>query len=369
MSKKNITYVFTGNRKSKFETQNIQAKEFYYGITELDKEQYNLEIIEPKKRSNLKNIFLYVFDKLMNKFVSLPFYTLKFVNFKNLKTFINSDHIFVVNESAGCSVLPLIIINNLFKKNKIYLFVMGLYSKNLKYPNLMFLHHFFLRSIYKRFDFLFFLGKGELRKAKQFHDSSEKLVYFPFHLDTQFWSTDNLNLSRNDQIIFVGNDGNRNVSLLIDIAKSLPSYKFLFISQIEELKYLNIPNVRVIFGKWGSDKITDSHIREYYKKSKLCIIPLKETNQPSGQSVTLQSLSIGVPVVISKTEGFWDLKNFVDNKNIIFCENKLDIWVDKIKNLYNDNKSLNELSTNGKSVVLENYNLELLKSRISQYIN
>lgn len=366
MTKKNITYIFTGNRKNNFETRQIQSKEFYYGITELDVKKFNLNIIEPIKN---KNFFLYMVDRLLNKFVSLPFYTAKFFNIKNLKTFLNSDHVIVVNESAGCSVLPLVIIAKMFKKTKVNLFVMGLYSKKLRYPSLKFLHDFFIRSIYKRYDYLFFLGKGEYNKANKFHNFGSKLVYFPFHIDTEFWSVDSLNLSQNNQIIFIGNDGNRNVNLLIDIAKALPMYNFLFVSQIEELKNLNLPNVRVIFGKWGSSEISDSDIREYYKNSRLCIIPLKETTQPSGQSVALQSLSIGVPVIISETEGFWDHANFVNNENIIFCENKLEIWLSKIQELYGDKEALNDLSKNGKSVVLKNYNLDLLKKHLVKYIN
>lgn len=369
MSKKNITYIFTGNRKNNFQTGKIQSKEFYYGITELDINKFNLKIIEPIKRAKFKKIFLYVIDRFLNKFVNLPFYTAKFFNIKNLKTFFRSDHIFVVNESAGCSVLPLVIITKIFRKTKVYLFVMGLYSKKLKYPRLRFLHNFFLKSIYKRYDYLFFLGKGELEKAKKIHKFNKKLVHFPFYIDTKFWSSDSLDLSQNNQIIFIGNDGNRNVSLLFEIAKSLPSYNFLFVSQIKELKNVNLPNVRVVFGKWGSSDISDSVIKEYYENSKICIIPLKESTQPSGQSVTLQSLSIGVPVIISKTEGFWDHENFLDSKNITFCENKLEMWVDKIEELYSDNNLLNNLSKNGRNVVLKNYNLDLLKKRLVEYIN
>ena len=132
---------------------------------------------------------------------------------------------------------------------------------------------------------------------------------------------------------------------------------------------MNLPNVKVIFGKWGSSEITDSDIKEYYENSKICIIPLKESTQPSGQSVALQSLSVGVPVIISKTEGFWDHENFFDGKNITFCENKLEIWIKKIEELYSDNRLLNNLSNNGKSVVLKNYNLDLLKKRLMEYIN
>ena len=49
-----------------------------------------------------------------------------------------------------------------------------------------------------------------------------------------------------------------------------------------------------------------------------CVYSFKNSTQPSGQSVSLQCMSVGVPVLISKTDGFWDYDLFKDNKNIFF---------------------------------------------------
>ena len=68
-------------------------------------------------------------------------------------------------------------------------------------------------------------------------------------------------------------------------------------------------------------------IKEFYKKARLTILPIKNTLQPSGQSVALQSISMGVPVIITETMGFWDFTNFKNNKNILFVENnKVETW-------------------------------------------
>ena len=64
----------------------------------------------------------------------------------------------------------------------------------------------------------------------------------------------------------------------------------------------------MINGSWNDETISDAEIREIYEKSRLTIVPLKNSIQPSGQSVTLQSLSVGTPVIITKTDGFWDEK-------------------------------------------------------------
>ena len=68
----------------------------------------------------------------------------------------------------------------------------------------------------------------------------------------------------------------------------------------------------------GSEEISDSDLRDLYLESKLSIIPLKESFQPSGQSVALQSMSLGIPVMITDTQGFWQKDIFLDNENIIY---------------------------------------------------
>ena len=63
---------------------------------------------------------------------------------------------------------------------------------------------------------------------------------------------------------------------------------------------IDLQNVKVIPGYWGNESLTDSELKDIYLNSILSIIPLKST-QPSGQSVALQCMSLGIPVLITKT--------------------------------------------------------------------
>ena len=47
---KSITYVYSGGRSENYFKDNILAKDFYYGITEFDKEKYKINIIEFQKK-------------------------------------------------------------------------------------------------------------------------------------------------------------------------------------------------------------------------------------------------------------------------------------------------------------------------------
>ena len=132
----------------------------------------------------------------------------------------------------------------------------------------------------------------------------------------QILEKSNLDLNKNKKILFIGNDGNRDFELLIKIAKGLPEYNFIFVSSNELLLKEELKNVQLIKGNWSNSKISDSQILEIYSQARLTILPLKNTYQPSGQSVALQSMSTGIPVLISRTNGFWDNVNYVNKENI-----------------------------------------------------
>ena len=86
---------------------------------------------------------------------------------------------------------------------------------------------------------------------------------------------------------------------------------------------------------------------EIYSKAKLVILPLINTFQPSGQSVALQAMSVGIPVMISFTDGFWDINKYSNYENIIFIKNNsTDTWINTINDVYKDPELIEIISKN-----------------------
>ena len=365
---KNITYIFTENRKSNYYNETIQAREFYYGLTSFNKSEYNIEIIEFDYTKKLINFPLRILDEFIRRFLSLPFYSAQLFSFKNIKILSKTDHLIMVPESSGCSSLILLIFFKKLFNFKAHLFVMGLYSKKIRFKQFTKLHFFIIKVLVKLLDNVFFLGKSELSKAINIHKKQNKLNYFPFSIDTSFWDTNKIDLEKNLQIIFVGNDGNRNEDLLIEIATKLDKYNFTFVSQLPRLKNLNLPNVDVISGKWGDENLDDNALKEIYLNSRLCILPLKNSTQPSGQSVSLQCMSLGIPVMISKTDGFWDPDKFVDESNILMIENNTKEWVKNIESSFSNLNKLNSISQEAKKTVKDDFNLNEFYKRLIEFI-
>jgi len=367
---RNITYIFIRGRKDKITNNDIQARDFFYGLPFIDNKIYEVNIIEFENTDSVFNYIFRFLDKVMSRIFSLPFYSSKIVNFDNFKTLKKTDHLILVSESTAFSVLPILIILKIVKRIKVSLFVMGMYSKKLRFKRAKKIHLGIIKFLTLYIDNIFFLGKGELEIAKKIHRKKQNIHYFPFSIDTEFWTLEEkLDLDKNKNIIFVGNDGNRDINLLESVARNLPKYEFVFVSNLKEVNNIKLPNVKIHKGAWGSNLITDTDLRKIYSEARLAIIPLKESTQPSGQSVALQAMSLGIPVIISDTEGFWDREAFIDEVELFFVKNNsLDGWVQCINEKYNDIELLKKISYNSKNKINNYFNLEKFNKKLIDFI-
>ena len=204
-------------------------------------------------------------------------------------------------------------------KANISFFVMGLYNKKPK-PGMFFrIRNIILRLLHSVVDNIIFLGEGEFNHAiRNYPYLLEKSHLLPFMVDYSFWNTETTPSALKDGILFVGNDSNRDFNLLVNIAKEYPEIRFTFITKKFMFKKPDLNNVDFIDGSWGNQMISDKELKSMYNKSKITIIPLNNSYQPSGQSVALQSMCVGTPVLITNTDGFWDKENFNDKEEILF---------------------------------------------------
>ncbi len=183
----------------------------------------------------------------------------------------------------------------------------------------------------------------------------EKIHNIPFGVDIDFWEKKEINNIKKNSLLFIGNDLNRDYGFLINLVKKLPEIDFKIISKRFTKNELSFQNVELISGDWHSDKLTDQKIRELYSNSTITLIPLKNSIQPSGQSVCLQSMACQTPVIMTKTIGFWNPKNLLDELDIILLEPNVDVWVDEITKLMNDEKLRSKLSQNALEKVKSKY--------------
>ena len=364
-----LTYVFGAGRIERLNSINEQPDDFFYGYKYFEK-KYKTNIIEMKFPSEKRNIKKYI-DKILRKLTKLPIYLGDIATYDNFKILKSSNKILLTSELLALSLLPFLLIIRIFRKIDIYIIVMGLFGR--KTPNYInkFFQFLFIRLIIFISSNIFFLGKGEIENIDhKWLRHKHKFTFLPFSIDFDFWKVDkDYSLQNRNQILFIGNDGKRDYKLAQDIASKLPEIEFTFITAQIENENLTTKNINLIKGKWNENYISDNLIKDFYTKSRLTIVPLKESTQPSGQSVTLQSMAAKCPVLISETEGFWDLDKFTNQSNIVFIKNNnLDGWLSVIKKTYEDESFLKKLSHTGFNLIKDEYNLDKFNTKLDSII-
>jgi len=155
-------------------------------------------------------------------------------------------------------------------------------------------------------------GESELDAMRStFRIAPERIGVAPFGVDTAFWCP--ADDGRDGFVLAVGNDGRRDYGCLVAAAQRVRS-------PIRILTRMALPDplpagVERIAGHWR-DGVSDEALRDLYRRASCVVIPLRDALQPSGQSVCLQAMACGTPVVMSETRGLWDRERLRDGETL-----------------------------------------------------
>ncbi len=166
-----------------------------------------------------------------------------------------------------------------------------------------------------RLDHAFFFGPADREFAiRNYGLSSVSSSVIGFGVDTDFWRP-MPDVPASDFVVAIGQDHNRDYDLLAKAPGGHPT-------RIITRQKLAIPpgadHVTTSTGDYfTSDSMTDADLRRLYNSAVAVIVPLRDVHQPSGYSVTLQAMSCGKPVILSKIKGLWDRELLVDGENCL----------------------------------------------------
>ncbi len=157
-------------------------------------------------------------------------------------------------------------------------------------------------------------GESELSPILDTFPKVENNVHVnQFGVDTTFWTPGPF--TESGYILAVGNDGRRDYDTLVQAATKLPWNVILLTSN--PLPPLP-PNVKQMASSY-TQGITDIRLRDLYRGARCVVVPLHPTLQPSGQSVTLQAMACGKPVVLTKTQGIWSQHTVRDGETLLLA--------------------------------------------------
>lgn len=174
-----------------------------------------------------------------------------------------------------------------------------------------------LNSMLLRRSWNMLYGEGEVEPVRQmFRVPTERLHVNQFGVDTRFWHPSE-QAGESGYVLAVGNDVRRDYQLLLRLAEQTEQ-KFVIVTR-QDLGELP-PHVQQVRGDWHAQALSDAGLRELYRKALVVITPLKESVQPSGQSVCLQAMACGKPVILTKTTGLWSEGMMRDNDNVLLVQ-------------------------------------------------
>ncbi len=358
---KSVAYFFQGGRTERLDSSVDYAKEMFYGFHYFQNNYENVIIKEfESHKSRIRRLFFLIIEKRLRSFLKLPLYWSFLVNRENYKIIKKSDYCVFSSNRIGCSALPMLLVAKLFKsKNTSLSFILGLFSRKPRFFLFEVLQSGYIHLFLRYIDKFIFLSEGEFNYAvAKYPKLINKFNLLPFAVDLDLWKFNESSKEKNN-ILFVGNDGFRDFDLAENLSHSFIDLNFVYVSEFIKPESINTNNSKILKGSWGNPGVSDIELRDEYYKAKLTIIPLKESLQPSGQSVALQSLACGTPVLITKTEGFWDKKNFKNKKNIFFAENnKIESWTKLIQSIINESEEeLNQVVMESRNLIEDKYSL------------
>ena len=215
---------------------------------------------------------------------------------------------------------------------------------------------------------IFFLGRPEMALfVETFPELEPRCAFTPFPVDTGFWHLAETK-ETDGYLLFVGKDALRDVDLLLAIARAMPEQRFRCVTPLLAGRLLP-PNVEVIDSDWYGQAVTDREMRELYRRCRLLILPLRETHQPSGQSVAQQAMACGRVVVMSRISGLWlDELADGDQLRLIDCPTP-EAWRGVITRQLNDAEATAAIERRAAAFVRQHLRTDLFARMLLEHLS
>jgi glycosyltransferase involved in cell wall biosynthesis len=156
-------------------------------------------------------------------------------------------------------------------------------------------------------------GPGELPELLALGGLDRRVHVLGFGVDTGFWTPGEESRSR--EVLAIGNDGRRDWATLVEAAAAISAPVRILTARTPPARLPG--NVTWEEADWHRRVLSDADVRAAYRSAAVVVVPLLDSIQPSGQSVALQGMACGAPVVLTRTRGLWAPEELRDGVNVV----------------------------------------------------
>jgi len=292
-----IAFLFKSGREDR-KSQSFPT-EFFYGFIQLQQAGYDVEIIIDRELNlgNSPSRLRRVLSHLVYLMIGIPLWPLRRLTRHNVRERLDSfDGLVVTTNTFGICLCVLRRLNLI--RPQILFIAMGLIKSTTPRRTIAIYRWLFRKNVMLR-------TLSEIDANLLASRLRTPVLHIPFGVDPSFWVPIEVNAcaSSEDYILSIGNDSNRDYQTLLDAWKS--NYPKLRIVTSQDIATTS-PNIEIIRGDWHKQILTDEHIRTLMQHARFVVLTIKNTIQPSGQSVCLQAMACGKAVIINDFPGLWN---------------------------------------------------------------
>lgn len=299
VSKSTVLFVFRRNRAEWLRSWQTGegSSEFLYGMPYLDKSRFDVDFVEGDDTSSgWRRRICFPLEWWIARRVGMGFgLHISWVNWRRIR---QADVLISTVDTVG---LPLAMLKyiGVLKTPLIYI-SQGLAHRMDVLSSRKPLNRL-LKASYARFlqsvDRVVVLGEGAAQPLVELFDlAPDRVSVLPFGMDNDFWRPA-AQPDKGNYILSIGSDAARDYPTLLRAASG---QELRIVTRQELPEELLSETVHV-----GSN-YTQLEMRQVYQKARFVVIPLKDVDQPSGQSATLQAMACGKAVILTRTQGLWE---------------------------------------------------------------
>lgn len=206
-------------------------------------------------------------------------------------------------------------------------------------------------------------GEGERDEVlRVFGVPPERVAVNQFGVDVDFWTPGG---SEGGYVLSVGNDARRDYELLVEAVGRVGCEAMIVTAR--EIGTRLPPTVRKVAGGWHEEAVTDGELRDLYRGAQFVVIPLHDSLQPSGQSVCLQAMACGKPVVMTRTRGLWSRRAMRDGENVILVPpGDVGTLAETMRGLLQDAGERRRLGRNAREAVCRDGDIKAFAARLEE---
>ena len=331
-------------------------RDFLYGTDRLIKQGFDIKRLSSRVTygGGLLNKLIHLKEQLLSRLTHLG---LRAHVIKHYQYFFANSNV-VISFTDGFSLT----LGSYFRgipKNKAPFLIgcfHGLSDLEFKTPRFM---RWYTKSVIKRslnrLDHLAFFGPADRDYAiDRFSIDKNSTSVIRFGVDIEFWRP--RESSAADYFFAIGQDTNRDFKTLVSAAVDMPI-------RIHTPLTLKIPeeknNVTLTEGSYQKIGLTDEDLKLLYQNSIAVVVPLKDVNQPTGYSVTLQAMACGKPVILSRIKGLWATDILRNEENcILVTPGDVEELTRAMQRLASDPELCVKLGNNARQTVLRYFSLD-----------